>query len=70
MPVDTEAPRYWLDLFTEETWLEAARRGFAVTGFTQKRWTTVQRIRPNDTLVCYLTGLSTYIGLLRVTGPA
>src|SRR5829696_6115924 len=36
--------------------------------FTQKRWTTVQRIRPNDLLVCYLTGRSTYIGLLRVTG--
>ena len=68
MPADTEAPRYWLDLFTEETWLEAARRKFTISGFTQKRWATVQRIRPNDILVCYLTGRSTYIGLLQVTG--
>jgi hypothetical protein len=68
MPGDVEAPRYWLDLFTEETWLEAARRKFTVSGFTQKRWATVQRIRPEDLLVCYLTGRSTYIGLLRVTG--
>ena len=56
MSADTEAPRYWLDLFTEETWLEAARHGFTVSGFTQKRWATVQRIRPNDRLVCYVTG--------------
>ena len=70
MSEDAEASRYWLDLFTEETWLDDARRGFTVTGFTQKRWATVQRIRPNDILVSYLTGRSTYIGLLRVTGPA
>lgn len=69
MPVGVESPRYWLDLFTEETWLEAARRGFTVSGFTQHRWATVQQIRPNDILVCYLTGRSTYVGLLRVTGP-
>jgi hypothetical protein len=68
MSADAEAPRYWLDLFTEETWLEAARRKFTISGFTQKRWATVQRIRPNDRLVCYLTGRSTYIGLLQVTG--
>lgn len=70
MPADAKAPRYWLDLFTEETWLEAARHGFTVSGFTQKRWVTVQRIRPNDVLICYLTGRSIYVGLLRVTGPA
>lgn len=68
MPADNEPARYWLDLFTEETWLEAAQRGFSVTGFTQKRWATVKRIRPGDILLCYLTGRSTYVGLLRVAG--
>jgi hypothetical protein len=70
MPADTETTRYWLDLFTEETWLEAALRGFTVTGFTQRRWATVQRIQPNDIFICYLTGRSSYVGLLRATGPA
>ncbi len=63
-------PRFWLDLFTEETWLEAAKHGFTVTGFTQGRWTMVQRIHADDVLLCYLTRRSTYVGLLRVTGEA
>ncbi len=65
-----EERRYWLDLFTEETWLEAARHDFTITGFSEGRWTTVQRIEPGDILVCYLTGRSSYVGLLHVTGPA
>lgn len=69
MSGDDELPRSWLDLFTEETWLEAARHGFTVSGFSEGRWATVRRIRPGDVLVCYLTGRSTYVGLLRVTGP-
>ncbi len=67
MAIDEE-PRRWLDLFTEETWLEAARDGFDVTGFSEGRWAAVRRIRPGDVLVCYLTGRSAYIGLLVVTG--
>jgi hypothetical protein len=66
---DTDV-QHWLNLFSVETWLEAARHGFAVTGFSPKRWELVQRIRPGDLMVCYLTGLSTYVGLLRVNGPA
>src|SRR5215213_703664 len=66
--VTEAAPSQWLDLFTEETWLEAARHGFSVSGFTEGRWTTVRRIQPGDLLVCYLTGRSAYVGLLRVTG--
>lgn len=68
MPGEGETLRYWLDLFTEQTWLEAARRGFRIAGFTQSRWTTTQRIRVGDILICYLTGRSTYVGLLRATG--
>ncbi len=68
MSAEHDPPRYWLDLFTEETWLEAARHRFAVSGFTDARWATVRTIRPGDRLVCYLTGRSAYVGLLRVTG--
>ena len=46
MSAEDDPPRHWLDLFTEETWLEAARRGFAVTGFTDARWAAVRRSCP------------------------
>ncbi|ACZ42795.1 protein of unknown function DUF55 [Thermobaculum terrenum ATCC BAA-798] len=66
--IDEGATNYWLSLFTRETWLECAQHGFRVAGFPQHRWATVRRISPGDMLICYLTGASSYVGLLRVTG--
>jgi hypothetical protein len=37
-----------------------------VSGFRERRWKTVQAIKPGDFLLCYLTGLSRFIGLLEV----
>jgi hypothetical protein len=68
--VTERRPCYWLNVFTEETWLEAAHHGFTVTGFQESRWNSVRLINPGDFLVCYLKGRSAYVGLLRVTGPA
>lgn len=59
---------YWIDLFTVETWKEFRDHGGDVAGFGEKRWTTVQRIRPGDYLLCYLTQASRWIGLLEATG--
>src|SRR5438132_10752833 len=33
---------------------------------TKSRWTTVQKIRRGDYLLCYLTGVSRFIGVLEV----
>jgi hypothetical protein len=60
------ASSYWLDLFTGKTWGEFLEADGAVSGFRRSRWKTVQRIRPGDELLCYLTGVSRFIGLLRV----
>jgi len=57
---------YWLDLFTGTTWQEFLDSGAGVSGFREKRWRTVQRIKPGDVLVCYLTGVSRFIGALEV----
>ena len=65
-----EQSPYWLDLFTEETWIEAAHHRFTVTGFSEARRGMVHRIEIGDLLVCYLTGRSMYVGLLRVPGSA
>ena len=63
-------PTHWLNLFSYKTWTEFLNAGGDVTGFREGRWTTVQRIRPGDLMLCYLTGISRWIGLLEVTGPA
>ena len=59
---------YWLDLFTYTTWEEFKAAGAGVSGFAASRWGSVSRIQPGDYLLCYLTGLSRFIGLLEVTG--
>lgn len=65
---DLMPPRnYWLDLFTGTTWNEFLDSGAHVSGFRDTRWSTVQRIKPGDFLLCYLTGLSRWVGLLEVT---
>ena len=57
---------YWLDLFTVETWKEFLDHGGKVSGFSDKRRKVVQGIRPGDYLLCYLTRVSRFVGLLEV----
>lgn len=61
---------YWLDLFTGTTWDEFRAAGSSISGFRDSRWSTVQKIKPGDYLICYLTGISRFIGILEVTGAA
>jgi len=60
------AGNYWLDLFTLETWGEAGQHGFSVSGFRRSRWATVQKIKPGDLLICYLTKASRFVDALKV----
>jgi len=60
---------YWLDLFTGATWKEFLDAGGKVSGFRESRWATVQKIKPGDYLLCYLTGVSRFIGALEVASP-
>ncbi len=57
---------YWLDLFTGSTWDEFKKAGAKISGFRESRWNTVQKIKPGDYLLCYLTGVSRFIGVLEV----
>lgn len=61
---------FWLDLFTVETWQEFLDHGADVSGFSEARWTTVQRMKPGDYLLCYLTRASRWVGVLEVSGRA
>jgi predicted RNA-binding protein len=58
---------YWINLFTIETWEEFLNAGGSVTGFSESRWSTVQRIKPGDYLLCYLTKVSRFVGILEAT---
>lgn len=60
------ARNYWLDLFTGTTWDEFLAAGGDVSGFRDRRWRSVQKMRPGDYLLCYLTGVSRWIGVLEV----
>ncbi len=62
----TKKKNYWLDLFTGTTWQEFLDAGGTVSGFRERRWKTVQQISVGDYLLCYLTGLSRFIGVLEV----
>ncbi len=55
---------YWLDLFTGATWKEFLAAGGDVSGFRESRWSALQKIKPGDYLLCYLTGVSRFIGVL------
>jgi hypothetical protein len=59
--------KYWLDLFTGTTWQEFLKAGGGISGFRESRWTIVQQINPGDVLLCYVTGVSRFIGALEVT---
>jgi hypothetical protein len=59
---------YWLDLFTPKTWQEFLDSGAEITGFRETRWSTVQKIAKGDCMLCYLTGVSRFVGVLEVTG--
>jgi EVE domain len=61
---------YWLDLFTAATWNEFKAAGGTVTGFRESRWNTVQKIRPGDYFLCYLTGISRFVGICEVVEGA
>lgn len=59
---------YWLDLFTDETWREFLAAGGNISGFRERQWKAAQRVRSGDIFLCYLTGISRWIGVLKVTG--
>jgi predicted RNA-binding protein len=57
---------YWIDLFTGASWKEFLDAGGEVSGHRESRWKTLQKIKPGDYLLCYLTGVSRFVGALEV----
>ena len=60
------AREYWSDVFTGKTWEEFLKNGASVSGFRERSDNVAKRIHPGDYLICYLTGLSRFVGVLEV----
>jgi hypothetical protein len=60
------AHNYWLDLFTGTTWDEFKKHGATVSGFRLRRRRLAKEIHPGDYLICYLTGIMRFVGVLEV----
>lgn len=58
--------KYWLDLFTGETWEEFLANGANVSGFRKNREKTATKVQPGDYFICYLTGISRFVGVLEI----
>jgi hypothetical protein len=61
---------YYLDLFSPETHARFSASDQTLTGFRVRHRNAASRVKPGDKLVCYLTRLSRWVGLLEVTSTA
>ena len=63
---EEQTKSYWVQVFTENTWRVFLEKGGDVTGFSESRWSYIQQMRPGDTLLCYLSKVSKWVGILTV----
>src|SRR3954469_8854229 len=57
---------YWLDLFSAKTWAEFLASGGSVSGFREGRRGYIKKVKPGDYFLCYLVGISRFVGILEV----
>ena len=57
---------YYLNLFSPETYQAFANSNRRISGFRKSQEAYAERVKPGDKLVCYMTKLSRWVGLLEV----
>lgn len=61
---------YFLDLFSPQTYEAFRRSDRTISGFRESQRSAASAVKAGDQLLCYLTGLSRWCGILEVTsGP-
>lgn len=58
---------YYIDLFSPETFLAFKNSNQNISGFRERQKGTAALVKPGDRLICYVTKLSRWIGILEVT---
>lgn len=61
------AVAYYIDLFSPETYRAFSDSARDVSGFRERQRATAAGMRPGDRLICYMTRLSRWVGVLEVT---
>lgn len=61
---------YFLDLFSPPTYEAFSVSDRTVTGFRKRQLSAAQHVGVGDVLICYVTRVSRWVGLLRVESPA
>jgi len=59
--------KYYLALFNSETWNEFLENGSSVYGTNLNKKKRMEKIAIGDFLICYVSKLSCFVGLLEVT---
>lgn len=57
---------YYLDIFSPETYEAFSKSDKTLSGFRLKKEHLAHKIKPGDKLICYITKLSRWIGILEV----
>ena len=61
---------YYIDLFSPATYSAFSASSRTVSGFRKRQWAWAQKVQPGDKLVCYVTKVSRFVGILEVVeGP-
>lgn len=63
-------PKYYLALFNEETWNEFLDNGSSIYGTNLNKQRRMETINVGDFLICYVTKLSRFVGLLKINSKA
>lgn len=58
---------YYIDLFSPETYQAFSNSNQDVSGFRERHKGIASSIKPGDKLICYMTKLSRWVGVLEVT---
>lgn len=61
---------YWSNLFTGTTWEEFLKAGGKISGWRPNKARRLEKVKPGDHFVCYVTGVHRWVGLLKVLGPS
>ena len=59
-------PNYFLNLFSVDTWRAFHEHGCSISGFSRHQRGQASKIEPDSLMLCYLVGVSRWVGVLRV----
>lgn len=59
--------KYLIDLFSPETYQAFTNSNRAISGFRKRQENTAKKLKVGDLLICYVTKLSRFVGVLEIT---